>query len=466
MTRKIKIYFTYTDTTSSNPYKLWLSNHLLTYLGIQLNEKLWLRFGSERILVTCNTKLDESYFTLSVPKEIQKNHHLPVPDRYHTLTYIPLLKELRIGPIIAVLADKTGEINCPFGKITAFSKEIASLCNDHLATFYLFSLQDVHSNWIHGYTIKEDKLTQTIFPYPDIIYNRISSRTSERSEACVRFFEHCQDFGIPYFNDHFISKWDVFHILVERDALAAYLPETHKKIDEETLMKLMTKHVSLFLKPDHGSEGRGIIRITKETEGKFKLESSKEIDPPLPSLSTKGVLNFINQFVPMENYIIQQGIPLMTHSNGNVDFRILCNRNEKGDWRITSSIARVSDANPIVTNMSYGAKSYPLTELLSGSFETAKAKAIKGLLYELSFEVAESLHLFADGIFGEFGIDFGIDKNGHPWILEVNSKPSKHYTTALKRGEIRPSALGVFLFAHYLYTHGLSNEFRKEYDHA
>ncbi|WP_408009482.1 YheC/YheD family protein [Pseudalkalibacillus sp. A8] len=466
MDKKMRVYFTYTQTSSSNPYMIWLSNHLLTYFGIQLNEKVWVRYGSERIQVTCKVKTDETCFTLLVPQEIRFEHYFPEPDQYHTLTYDQLSKELRIGPIFAVFAEKTDHMAKPFGNITAFSKEIASLCRDHLVTFYLFSLEDVLSDCIYGYTMKEGKLIQQVFPYPDIIHNRISNRTVERSEACVQFFEHCQEWGIPYFNDHFISKWDVFHILVERNALAAYLPETHKELDEETLIKLMAKHNSLYLKPNHGREGRGIIRINKTEEGKFKLESTSKIDLPIPLLSTEGVLKFINQFVPMEDYIIQQGISLITHSNGNVDFRILCNRNEKGDWCVTSSIARVSDTNSIVTNMACGGQIHLLSDMLLNHFEKMKASQIKALLYELALETSKSINMLADGIFGEFGIDFGVDLMGHPWILEVNTKPSKQYMSAQKQADIRPSARGIFLFANYLYTNFKTNEFRKEYDHA
>ncbi len=466
MDKKMSVYFTNAQSSSSNPYMIWLSNHLLTYFGIQMNEKVWVRYGSERIQVICKGKMDETCFTVQLPEEIRFAHHFPEFGQYHTLTYDQLSKELRIGPIIAVITEKIEHMEKPFGNITGFSKEIASLCRDHLVTFYLFSLEDVLPDCIFGYTIEDGKPVQKAFPYPDIIHNRISTRSVERSETCARFFEHCQEWGIPYFNDHFITKWDVYRILVECNALAAYLPETHKEMDEETLKKLMARHTSLYLKPNNGREGKGIIRINKMKDGKFRLESSSKIDPPIPLLSTVGVWKFINHFVPLEDYITQQGIPLITHSNGNVDFRILCNRNEKGDWCITSSIARVSDTHSIVTNMAYGGQAHPLSDMLLNHFERTKAYQIKALLYELALETSKSINMLADGIFGEFGIDFGVDLKGHPWILEVNTKPSKQYLSAQKQPDIRPSARGIFLFANYLYTNFKTNESRKEYDHA
>ncbi|MDD3894034.1 MAG: hypothetical protein PHU36_03325, partial [Syntrophomonadaceae bacterium] len=41
------------------------------------------------------------------------------------------------------------------------------------------------------------------------------------------------------------------------------------------------------------------------------------------------------------------------------------------------------------------------------------------------------------GIYGELGLDVGIDKNGALWLIEVNSKPRKttesEYSTAVMR---------------------------------
>ncbi len=452
MNGKETIQIAYTPHTSSTPYVLWLSNHLCTSFQIDPGSKTWFRFGSERFLVTCESKLDDTFGFMVFPEELALNHILPSPHRTYTLTYHVEKNELQVGPILSMLVEKRGNQEDEFGKLTDFASELNEYCQQHHALFYMFSIDDVAGDRISGYRFNGTELLKEIFPFPDVIYNRISNRTFERSEPCVEFFNRCQDWGIPYFNDRFLSKWDVFKLLVNRDALAAHLPKTIQLKEEKSILELLNAFPSLFLKPIDGSEGRGILRITRQFDSQFRLDASKALDPPLPLLSEQGILAFINQYVPVEHYILQQGIPLIQQNDGYVDFRILCNRNEYGIWCITSSTARVGTRNRIVTNVSSGARIEPLMDVLEKQFPIQKAKYIRSVLFELAIETAYCIHEKANGIFGEFGIDFGVDKEGHVWIFEVNSKPSKHASTQSETTEIRPSAKGVFLFANYLYT--------------
>lgn len=446
------IRIAYTQHTTANPYVVWLSNHVCTVFQIEPGSKTWFRFGSERILVTCEVKLDDTYGMLSIPKELQQNHHLPAETEAYTISYSSEKNEISIGPLIAMFVEKRDNAQNPFGSITEFAYELDQFCKQNRSAFYLFSIEDVASDGIEGYRFKNHELIKEVFPFPNVIYNRISNRTLERSESYVQFFNDCLDLGIPYFNDRFLSKRDIFSLLVEQDSLAGHLPRTLTVMDPEEIGTLMDTFSILFLKPIHGSEGRGILKISKRADGQFQLEASKALDPPLPLLNKEGVLHFIEQYVPGEQYILQQGIDLITHSEGNVDFRILCNRNEYGIWCITSSTARVGIKEHIVTNVSKGAQIRPIKEILETRFSKQMAQYIRTILYDLAIETSRCIHQKADGLFGEFGIDFGVDCDGHVWLLEVNTKPSKHTWMTNNPTEIRPSAKGVFLFANYLYT--------------
>lgn len=452
MSRREPVLINITKKPSSNPYKIWMSNHLLTSYQIEPSEKIWLRFGSERLLVTCEANFDDNVGLIQLQSDLVLNHPLPAPNRVYMASFSREYKELRIGPIVAMLVEKSSSQPNPFGNISDFAYELHQYCLQHHSDFYLFSIDDVEQQHINGYRYHENDWVQEIVPYPDIIYNRISSRTLEHSENVLNFFVHCQEYGIPYFNDRFLSKWDVFNILVDQDLFAAHLPKTIKVIDKKIIESVLNTYPTTFLKPIHGREGRGILRITREMEDKYEMEASKALNPPLPTVSKEGVLQFIEQFVPCEQYILQQGIELIKYREGKVDFRILCNRNEYGIWCVTSSTARVGLKDHIVTNVAMGAAVHPVHVILEDQFIASTAKLIRSKLFELAIEICKTIDENSDGLFGEFGIDFGVDVQGHPWILEVNTKPSKHERLSPYSSEIRPSAKGIFLFANYLYT--------------
>ncbi|WLD94046.1 YheC/YheD family protein [Alkalihalobacillus sp. AL-G] len=437
------------QTTSSNPYFVSMSKILLDQFKITEGQKIWLRFGSERVQVTCKKSPHEEAM-IQIPTKLGIAHCFPIKTATYPLSYNIDLQELRLGPIIALLTEKTPNDTRLFGNVTDFSRELYTLCAEQQLPFYLFSLDDIDNHRIHGYVLNLNGIQKVTFPLPDVIYNRISSRNIERSDVCRSFFEQCQDLGIAYFNDHFLSKWETHCILVELDTVAAYLPETLLYDGSDSVGKLIDKHSMVFLKPIHGREGKGIVRIQTHEADRVQLDLSSETTPLKSSLSKSTAIKLFEDLLPKNEYIVQQGIPLLDFEGGKVDFRILCNRNEHGNWRISSTVARVSSQERFVSNLSQGAKTYTSMEMLEHFFDKKTSQQLLRTLYEVAINVSDCISHHAGGIFGELGIDVGIDTNGHPWIIEINTKPSKQYLTGNRTSEIRPSARGVFQFARFL----------------
>lgn len=87
-----------------------------------------------------------------------------------------------------------------------------------------------------------------------------------------------------------------------------------------------------------------------------------------------------------------------------------------------------------------------VNHVLSAQFDAKEMPQIRKHLKELALEVAMEIGAVSEGIFGELGIDLAIDKTGHPWIIEVNTKPSKNLDQPQSTRTIRPSAKAVILY--------------------
>lgn len=79
----------------------------------------------------------------------------------------------------------------------------------------------------------------------------------------------------------------------------------------------------------------------------------------------------------------------------------------------------------------------PAKAVLNELLHTENAEQKLEELKILAIKIANLLNKNTDGYLGELGIDIGMDKQGHLWIIEVNSKPSKKLEEHIEK--TRPS---------------------------
>lgn len=359
-------------------------------------------------------------------------------------------ERLTIGPVFALVTNITTNTETPFGRLTTFCEELARYCSKQHAFFFVFSCHDLTTGKVCGYRYVNGEWMQSQLPVPGVIYNRIPTRKQEKSSTCQQFFQQCREWGIIFFNERFLNKWEVHTRLETYPEITPFLPKTELYTKASNLETMLQQYPLLYLKPIHGSMGRRIIRIQSNREqydvdySTFSVTKSETITSLLVLLKT------VVTWQRRQQYIIQEGIRTITHYDRPIDFRILCNKGREGEWKVTSAVARVSAKQQFVSNIARGGSLYQIEEVLSNLFDTHEVKNLRRLLFEIAIRCAEIVELEEAGIYGEFGIDLAIDEAGKPWILEINTKPSKMPHTTRIDLPIRPSAKALVQFATFL----------------
>jgi hypothetical protein len=145
---------------------------------------------------------------------------------------------------------------------------------------------------------------------------------------------------------------------------------------------------------------------------------------------------------------MQEGIDVLTLDQRPIDFRALVQKDKKGQWKLTSLIARVAKRNQHVCNVAKGGSMMAIKPLLQ-QLPHLQSTIIFDRLKKSAIEIATMLDKNTPGTYGEFGIDLAINKQGYPKLLEVNTKPSKNNPLPSKH-RVRPSIRYLLQYVRFL----------------
>ncbi|MBU9720740.1 MULTISPECIES: YheC/YheD family protein [Bacillaceae] len=336
-------------------------------------------------------------------------------------------KMFHLGPSIGVVIGDIQQTDSlpQFGTITPYIEEMGKSATDLYCPFFVFSYKDVKGTFVEGYTFHDNTWKKGNFPLPHVVYNRIGRRDQERSPQGQDFFQRLKDMNIPYFNDRFLHKWDTHALFMKEPTIEPYLPETKHLQGKNDLYELLSRYSNIFIKPFWGKEGSGIIKVQQE-KGVYKITYPTDQGWQTKKVKTDYQLfEILQDRVRKRRYIVQPQIDTLEYSNAPIDFRVLCVKNISGEWKACSTVSRVGDGGKIVSNLAQGGSQRKASTLLKEFMTEEKAKHTIRFMNELGIHGAQIIDRETDGLYGELGFDFMIDKTGHVWILEVNIKPSK-----------------------------------------
>jgi hypothetical protein len=282
---------------------------------------------------------------------------------------------------------------------------------------------DIKRKLIRGYTCKNDgRWIRTVFPWPDIVYNRILQRRIEsRSgiEKILTAFE--QDKNIFLFNSRFLNKWEVYKAISNYQQARDYLPET-LIFNKENLRTATAKYSEVFLKPRNSSRGEGIIKIKSKGKGyTFARVRGKWVNTStFDNLYQKLKMKKINA----KRYLIQKGVELAQYHGQIFDLRTQVQKDGFGKWIITGIGVRVAAKQSFVTHVPNGGSIESYGRVMENVFGSDSRKSnISAQINELCLLIPLILEKELGIELGIMSMDLGVDSSGKVWLIEVNSKP-------------------------------------------
>ncbi|MNW39351.1 Endospore coat-associated protein YheD [compost metagenome] len=413
---------------TQQPQKVvYVSDTLMKNLKLSGKKSVHLRFGGERVPATVKP-INKAGKHLYLASGIRKGIKIPKAGG----VYLRSLQEgeVQIGPLIGVLSDgPTSSTSNPFGSRTGFIKQLLRYGSKQ-SYIFAFTPRDIQweSETVNGYFLNESgKFIRKKVPLPDVVYNRLPSRRAETTSSINQLRERFIRKKIPFFNWSFFNKSDIYRLLERDPQVNRFVPESIMSPTPEQIKDLLDRHNLIYYKPNSGSLGNGIYRLSHVGKSGYYARYRKNGRNALLRFSSFGSLMRTLQARhgrSLRGYVAQQGIRLIEIDGCPIDFRFHMHKNGRNQWVVVGIGAKKAGRGSVTTHLKNGGSLLTPDQALGRTFGSRADEVLKNAK-AVAITLAEGIEANHQHLIGEIGFDIGIDKDERIWMFEANAKPGR-----------------------------------------
>lgn len=338
---------------------------------------------------------------------------------------------LEFGPFFGVLARVIPHTP-PYGEQNRDFRVHMVMGRRRHVPVYIFGPSDINTRTgrvnARVYDEKLRRWVRRTMPIPHVVWNRSYWPGTKNRALLQRTLRRLRQKGAVPFNPGVGTKWQVYRLLLEDPELRQHVPATERYAGVNTVLRFVSRYPGVYMKPLWGGWGIGIMRIRRLSPGRYRV--SRTIGRRGRNWSKivgrAGLRATVRRLVDGP-YLVQQEIPLVKLNDRLCDIRVLAQRRADGAWGITGAVVRAGKPNSVISNLHGGGRAIELDKALAMIFSDRPelAQSVAKDLEVLAIKVVERVES-RFGRFGEIGLDFGVDRNGHLWFIEVNSRPGRN----------------------------------------
>ncbi|MBW4840393.1 MAG: YheC/YheD family protein [Paenibacillaceae bacterium] len=363
----------------------------------------------------------------------------------------PLLSDKK--PVVAVLTvDDTDKL---FRGNRSNFRDLVKTGQELEYPVYVVTAKDLKlgAKRVQGYLFHpEDKAwKKQWFPLPDVIYNRIPLREDEKKpEVRRKIDEVIEHETIHLFNPFFFNKRRLFEWLKKGRSTKTLVPDTKKMLGPKTLAAMLEKFGCLYLKPESGKAGKGIMLLRLDVNDikpyRLTIQGKRRRNVVYKTAKLPLLWKRIKKEAGNTPYIMQESIELTSYRGRHFDMRVLVQKNGKGIWMVTGIGARLAGPKRITTHVPQGGSIEDPEKMLLPAFGPEMTALLLSRIKSSALLIAKQIEKESGFLLGEMSMDLGIDTDGRLWFFEANAKPMKFDEPHIRKKSLER----IFQYSQYL----------------
>ncbi|MQW91369.1 hypothetical protein GFH30_10180 [Acinetobacter wanghuae] len=298
--------------------------------------------------------------------------------------------------------------------ITDIEKIFISVAQQKKHEAYVFIAKniDFKNKRIKGKTLRNNKVVEEIFDFPDVVQNRLAVK-EEDMESYLKLAEL-----IPFANNRIGTKETVYKIMNKVEPLRKYLIEVLELNDFSVIKNSLNKYSKIICKPDASNQGKGIVTIKKNADVYIVKQMQEQHEYNLSELEEFTKKNL------KRGYTVSPFLKSETHLGQTTVFRMHITRGKEGKWQLIKFFPYVNLNKEIdITNGMLGALITTREQLFLEQYYPSSVDKINLGIRQLFDDFNQNFQKQFAWRLDSIGLDLGITQDGDIYIYEVNVGP-------------------------------------------